>query len=228
MRLVNSHMLGNYFKVATRNIQKRKLYSFINAFGLSIGFAFCMLIYLYIEDEKSFDQFHKNKKRIYRIEEVSYQYWNPNLKEAERYVKSAYLQLGLKDALKAELPEVEYATRFNTGSGIVKYGDKIFTEGIHYADGDFFKMFSFQLLAGNADKLFRNKFEVVITSEIAEKYFGREDPVGKILVLVIDNETETGYTVAGIIEAPPANSSIDFKILIPQENRKYYERQLTD
>lgn len=225
-RLNNNFMLGNYLKVAARNIRKRKLYSFINAFGLSIGLAFCTLIYLYVRDERSFDQFHINKERIYRIEEVSYQYWNPNLKEEDRYVKSAYLQVGLKDALKNEVPEVEYATRFNVGSEVVKYGDRIFQEEIAYTDGDFFKMFSFKLLAGNADKLFRNKFEVVITPAIAQKYFGTESPLGK--AMVIGSEKEIPYIVCGIIEAPPANSSIDFNILIPEENRKYYERQLAN
>lgn len=226
VRLNHTFMLRNYLKVAARNIQKRKLYSFINAFGLSIALAFCMLIYLYIEDERSFDQFHVNKDRIYRIEEVSYQYWNPNLKEENRYVKSAYLQVGLKDALKSEVPEVEYATRFNSREEVVKYGDKIFQEDIAYTDRDFFKMFSFKLLAGNTDKLFRNQFDVVITPEIAEKYFGKENPLGK--ALVIGSEKEVSYIVSGIIEAPPANSSIDFNILIPQENRKYYEQQLSN
>ncbi len=224
LRLTDHVMLANYFTVATRNIQKRKLYSFINAFGLSIAFAFCLLIYLYIIDEKGFDQFHENKNRIYRIEEVSYQYWNPSLKEEDRYVRSAYLQVGLKDALKTELPEVEFATRFNNGNEIVRHEGKSFTEDISYTDGDFFKMFSFKLLAGNADRLFRNKSEVVITPRIAEKYFGKENPLGK--TLLIGSEKETAYMVSGIIEAPPSNSSIDFKILIPQENRKYYERQL--
>src|SRR5688572_3361690 len=85
IQLINTIMIGNYFKVAARNIQKRKLYSFINAFGLSVGIAFCMMIYLFIQDERSFDQFHVNKDHIYRIEEKSYNYWNPNLEDKDRY-----------------------------------------------------------------------------------------------------------------------------------------------
>lgn len=210
-------MLGNYFKVAARNIQKRKLYSFINAFGLSIGIAFCILIFLFIQDERSFDQFHANKSAIYRIEEKSYNYWNPNLKEEERTTRSGYVQTALKQALKDELPEVVLATRFNESRGTVRYADKVFTEDITYADGDFFKMFSFQLLSGNADRLFENKLEAVLTPAIAEKYFGTADPIGK--TISINDEGEKSYTVAGIIEAPPANSSLNFKILIAQENR---------
>src|SRR5690349_9621552 len=85
IQLINTIMIGNYFKVAARNIQKRKLYSFINAFGLSIGIAFCILIFLFIQDENSFDQFHENKSNIYRVEERSYNYWNPDMEEKDRY-----------------------------------------------------------------------------------------------------------------------------------------------
>lgn len=217
-------MIGNYFKVASRNILKRKLYSFINAFGLSIGIAFCILIYLYIIDERSFDQFHVNKNRIYRIEGRSFDTWQP--KQDEQYQQHAWIQLALQPVLKDELPEVEYSTRFNADyNGIFRYDDKVFTEKITFVDQDFFKMFSFRLLSGNPDKLFLNTSDVVLTPAIAEKYFGTEDPVGKSVL--IDSEGEKSYTVAGIIEAPPANSSLDFKILLPQQNRFYYERNLT-
>ena len=211
-------MIGNYFKVASRNILKHKMYSFINAFGLSIGIAFCILIYLFIRDEKSFDQFHSNKNQIYRMEAKR------NPKNPSR--RDASLQLGLRNALKDEVPQIKYATRFNEGRTVLRYRDKIFSEKITYVDGDFFKMFSFKLLTGNAEKLFENKLEVVITPEIAEKYFGKDDAVGKIIS--VDNGGERLFTVAGIIEAPPVNSSFDFKILVPQESIPGYEKRMTD
>ncbi len=217
-------MIGNYFKVATRNILKRKMFSFINAFGLSIGISFCILIYLFIKDEKSFDQFHVNKNQIYRMEAKSYDTWQQDPKHP--YNREAWLQLGLRNALKDELPEVQYATRFNQDyTAVVRYQDKVFSEKISYTDADFFKMFSFRLIAGNAEKLFGNKLDVVITPEVAEKYFGKDDPMGK--TISIDNEGAKLFTVAGIIESPPANSSFDFRILVPEENRPYYERQMT-
>lgn len=212
-------MIGNYFKVASRNILKRKMYSFINAFGLSIGIAFCILIYLFIRDEKSFDQFHLNKNQIYRMEAKR------NAKNSSG--RDAALQLGLRNVLKDELPEIKYATRFNSGRTVVlRYRDKIFSEKITYVDADFFTMFSFKLLAGNAERFFQNKPDVVITPEIAEKYFGKEDAIGK--TISIDNGSERLFTVAGIIEAPPANSSFDFKILVPQESIPGYEKQMAD
>ncbi len=215
-------MIGNYFKVAIRNIAKRKLYSFINAIGLSIGIAFCVLIYLYIQDERSFDQFHTNKNLIYRLEERSYDYWHQNSKDP--YNRSAYLMLPLRQAVKDELPEVTYATRYQGGAYcIVRQADKVFSEHATYVDTDFFKMFSFPLIAGNREKLFSSKLETVITPAIAKKYFGNEDPLGK--TLQIDMEGNKEFVVTGIIEAPPANSSLNYSILLPGESFFLYEKR---
>ncbi len=226
-KLINTIMIGNYFKVASRNILKRKMYSFINAFGLSVGIAFCILIFLFIMDERSFDQFHANKNQIYRLEEKSYDYETWQRDPKQPYFRSAYLPLPMMPAVKDELPEVIYATRFNSGAtGVVRSGDKVFSEkGIAYVDVDFFKMFSFNLIAGNREKLFSNKFEVVITPAIAKKYFDGQDPLGKILQ--IDEDGNKEFTVTGLIESPPANSSIEFDILLPQSARSRYERQIS-
>jgi len=221
--LINTMMVGNYFKVAARNIQKRKFYSFINAFGLSIGLAFCMLIALYIQDERKFDQFHTNKNQIYRMEAKSYDTWQQ--KQGDPYEKWAWLQSGLGPVLKDELPEVERATRFNDGNrAIFRYGEKVFTERLTYVDKDFFTMFSFQLLKGNADKIFIDKAEIVLTPAIAQKYFGEEDPIGK--TIEIDNNGVKSFTVTGIIEPPPAQSSLSYVLLLPQENRNNYQHQM--
>ncbi|GIL22972.1 MAG: ABC transporter permease [Bacteroidota bacterium] len=221
--LINTMMVGNYFKVAARNIQKRKFYSFINAFGLSIGLAFCMLIALYIQDERKFDQFHANKNQIYRMEAKSYDTWQQ--KQGDPYNKWAWLQSGLGPVLKDELPEVELATRFNDGNrAIFRYGEKVFTERLTYVDKDFFTMFSFQLLKGNADKIFTDKAEIVLTPAIAQKYFGEEDPIGKTIEL--DNNGVKSFTVTGIIEPAPAQSSLSYDMLLPQENRNNYQRNM--
>ncbi|HZY81314.1 MAG TPA: ABC transporter permease [Cyclobacteriaceae bacterium] len=226
LKLINIIMVGNYFKVAVRNIQKRKLYSFINAFGLSIGIAFCMLIWLFIQDELSFDQFHENKKDIYRIEAITYNYWDPKLKDEERTGRDAWLQLGLSKAIKEECPEVVRGARFSGGGAIFTYKDKVFSERLTYTDKDFFSMFSFKLLQGSAEKVFTDRYELVLTPEIVEKYFGDADPIGETMSLNF-GQKEIPFTVTGVIEAPPANSSLVFKILIPQENRGSYERQMT-
>lgn len=216
-------MISNYVKVAVRNMQKRKLYSFINAFGLSIGIAFCLLIYLYVQDERSFDQFHANKDRIYRLEEKSYDTWQQQ--PDQPYRQSAWLQAALQPALKEECPQVEYATRYSPDMrAIFRYGDKVFTEEVCYVDPDFFKMFSIEWISGSPATVFSNLQETVITTEIASKYFGSEDPIGKIIEL--ENEGARQFTVVGVVEPMPANSSIHFQVLVPQPNRPFYDRNV--
>lgn len=223
VQLINTIMIGNYFKVAARHIQKRKMYSFINAFGLSIGIAFCMLIVLYIQDELSFDQFQVNKDRIFRVEEKSYDTWMHD--QPDPYRKSAWIQTALQPVLKEECPEVLYATRYNPDhTGVVRVGTKIFTEKITYVDADFFRMFSFSWVNGNGEGVFSSPTDLVITSAIAKKYFGEADPLGK--VMEIDNEGAKQFTVVGVLEEAPANSSIHYAMLIPQENKPYYKRNV--
>lgn len=217
-------MYKSYFRIATRAIAKRKMYSFINAIGLSIGIAFSVLIYLYIQDEKSFDQFHTNKEHIFRLDKASY---SPQAAQRGEYPvkRSAYVPLPLGEALKDEVPEVQYLTRFSVGGReIFRYGEKVFSEEITLVDADFFRMFSFPLIAGSPDHLFSDKHEIVLTPEIAEKYFGNEDPVGKVVTLRLQGEKQ--FTVTGVIEAPPANSSLSFKILVPIESHPRYARNL--
>ncbi len=226
IKLINTVMVGNYFKVAVRNIQKRKLYSFINAFGLSIGIAFCMLIWLFIDDELSFDQFHENKKNIYRIESISYNHWDPKLEEKDRWNREAWLQLGLSKAIREECPEVTQAARFAGGGAIFTYKDKVFSESFTYTDKDFFSMFSFRMLRGSPESVFRDKSELVLTPAIVEKYFGNADPIGETMSIDF-GEGEQQFTVTGVVESPPANSSLEFKILLPTENRNRYEKQMT-
>jgi len=203
-------MLNNYFKIASRNIAKRKLYSFINAFGLSIGIAFCMLIYLFIQDERSFDQFHANKDQLYRMHGVMYKGDRAKNANESLFEKIPMMQLGLVSALKAEVPEVNYATTFCKNHELLRYEDKVFNEEIAYVDADFFSMFSFGLLKGNKDKLFLTKDEIVLTPMMAEKYFGTTDVVGEVIMI-----GTRPLTVTGVIASPPANSSLQFQALLP-------------
>src|SRR5688572_6724492 len=184
MRLNQTIMIRNYVKVASRNILKRKMYSFINAFGLSIGIAFCVLIYLFIEDERSFDQFHASKDRLYRMEVRTFN--NDVVKPEGQFNAHAWLQVPLRQALIDDLPEVEMATRFSDGDAIVRYEDKVFSEEINFVDADFFSMFSFPLISGSLEGIFKGKYDIVLTPAIAKKYFGDSDPLGKSMTLKID------------------------------------------
>lgn len=216
-------MFKNYILIAIRSLARHRLYGFINAFGLSTGIAFCVLIYLYIRDEQSFDQWHTNKALIYRMEGRSFDTWRHD--SADPYNTMAWLQTGLAPALKADLAEVQYATRYNADyDGTFRFADKVFTEKATYVDADFFRMFSFRILKGNPDQLFKSRSEVVLTPEVAHRYFGDDDPLGK--TIEFENEGKRLFTVSAIIEAPPANSSLTYNILLPQENRPYFDRAL--
>lgn len=217
IELMNTAMVGNYFKVAARSMAKRKLYSFINAFGLSIAIAFCTLIYLFIQDERSFDQFHKNKAKICLMYGVNYTGNVERKNDEPLFQKTYHMQMGLAAAMKADLAQVEFATHFCKTQKTLSYKESIFKEDITYVDADFFKMFSFTLVNGNRAKLFEKDDEIVVTMDAAKKYFGRVDVLNELLMVEAKS-----YTVTGVIENPPANSSVQFSVLLPIQSWKTY------
>lgn len=225
LHLFNSSMLQNYWKVAIRNMARRKLYAFINSFGLSIAIACCVLIYLYVMDELSFDQFHENKDRIIRIHYTSFDAEKFKEGEPEPYDNSAWLPAMLADVMQEELAEVEYVTRFNSGTeGVMQYDDKIFKQTTAFVDSGFFKMFSFPVLNGSTNKIFRKTNEAVLTPAVAEKFFGKEDPIGKTFSFSINEKAE--YVVVAVIEAPPSNSSLVFEMILNTASNPYFKNNL--
>lgn len=211
-------MLYNYLVSAVRNITRNKFHSFVNIFGLAIGLAFSTLIALYIRDENSFDRFHSNRGNIFRIEAKDFSYGSFKNGSTEPFELTAVVRAGVGEAVRQELPEVVRMTRiFGRGDGVLRNQTKVFTESIKGVDSSFFKMFDFDLLAGNPNKIFRNHREVVLTPQIATKYFGKEDPLGKTMVLDFFGESNT-VTVAGVIEPAPGNSSITYDVLIQAED----------
>jgi len=192
-------MLFNYVKIALRNLFRQKLYSFLNIAGLAIGIACCMLILLYIQDELSYDRFHENAGSIYRL--------NAWMKLSGQEFEAASTTHATADIFKAEFPEILNYVRFsNYGSRrVVRYNDKTFNEErFIWADSTLFQVFSFELMAGNPHTALVKPNTVVITEDIANKYFGVEDPVGKNII--VNNTTE--YTVTGIVRNFPGNSHI--------------------
>ena len=211
-------MLKNYFKTAWRNLVKNKFYSFINIGGLSIGLAVGILILLWVEDELSFDMFHKQARNIYRLENQvgtgsSIQIWSvTNAPIATR--------------ARAELPEVKNAVRisYNGFFTAYSYGDKIFSEKkTFFTDPSFFSIFSFNLIKGNNNIPFPNENSVVINSSTAKRYFGDQDPIGKIILA----DHKTSFYVSGVINDIPKNSSIDGDLFFPMQfaNRKMHADQ---
>ena len=191
-------MFKNYFKIALRNLRKHKLYSFINILGLTAGLTACLLIGVYIMHELSYDKFNKNANRIVR---ATMEYSN-----AGTLNTAATTGTKVGPQFKRTFPAVEEFVRTYMGSRVVKYGDKVFEENAFlYADDAFFKIFSFQLIQGNAADVLNAPDKIVLTESIAKKYFGEEDALNKTLKI-----GKKDYTVAGICKDVPQNSQIKF------------------
>ncbi len=190
-------MFKNYIKTALRNIRRNKLYSLLNIVGLSIGIACCLMILLYVQDELSYDRFHAKANRIYRVSTII------DLKDRHmNFASTAHVQGPM---FKEEFPEIENYVRFNYyGSRrVIQYKDRSFTEEkFIWVDNSIFEVFSFKLLKGNPEDALVEPNTVVITEEMAEKYFGKEDPIGKNLRV----HNETLYMVTGVMENIPMNA----------------------
>lgn len=212
-------MLKNYFKIALRNLLRQKLYAFINVFGLALGVACCLLILLFVEHEWSFDKFHQKADRTYRAIIVEH-------KADGTTIGSSYQPLPLASTLQVEYPEIEQFVRIFTGGGAVSYGDKHFSESFIFTDPALFEMFDFRAVQGDPAKALTDPNAVVITRRIAEKYFGEEDPIGKQLVTK-NWRGQVDVIVAGVVENPPDNSSIQFDFALHLTKFPQYERNLT-
>ncbi len=196
-------MLKNYLKLALRNMRKYKSYSFINIFGLSIGIACCILILAYIGYEFSFDGYHKNADNIYRV--VSQQVAMGKTREL------AISPAPVGATLVKDYPEGLDSARFMpTVKRIFIYEDKsFFQEGVIYADQSVFNVFSFDMIEGDPATALEVPFTMVITEKTAQKYFGDENPVGKIMNW--DNKFD--YRITGVVKDPPPNSHFTFSVL---------------
>lgn len=203
-------MIKNYFKVAWRNLMKSKMFSFINIFGLTTGITVCMMIFLFIMNEISYDNFHKNGKNIYRVMRT----YDP-AKPAVPYVSGPYAP-----ALINDFPgEIKQAVRIMRSNNLITYSNKSFNEkNIFLADSNFFSVFTFPLLRGNPETALADMNSIVLTQAAAKKYFGTEDAIGKI----VEMDKARKLKVTGILKDIPANSHLDFDMVTPLS---YYAAQ---
>jgi putative ABC transport system permease protein len=196
-----------------------KVYSIINILGLSVGMACVILIYLWVQDELSFDRFHTNTEDIYRIVQTQY-YTGDEKLEVE------VTQLGMAKCAKENIPGVVHSTRYTnwTMDFLVQYDDRSFVEKIHLVDPEFLEIFSFPLIKGDKKNVLNEPYSIVLTSEMSEKIFRKEDPIGKIVTI----NNQYAFTVTGIIKKPPKNSHLWFNFLIPATFFKELGRDLDD
>ena len=196
-------MLKNYWKTAVRNMRRQKVFSIVNILGLSLGLACCVLIYLFVADELSFDRFHEKAGSIYALV-CRNEFHN------ETYVGAS---MGTGPVLERDFPEVERAVRIYRSDAAARYGDKIFKERPHFVDPSFFDVFSFPLVAGQAEAVLQAEGSIVLTESAARKYFGRGRSLGETLSLTF-GDIQKEFFVSGICKDPPVNSSIRFDMLI--------------
>ncbi|GAB5409761.1 MAG: ABC transporter permease [Balneolaceae bacterium] len=205
-------MIRNYIKIAFRNLFKNKTYSSINIFGLSVGVCCCILIGLYVHNEWSYDEFHSKADRTYRV-------WYEETTSDQRVLTNTATPVKLAPTIRANIPEAEHITYLYNFNNLVttQQQPEAQSENFLIVNDDFFQIFDFELLSGEASSVFNNPSSVVLSESAAQRLFGEQNPLLKALSIRLgDNFYE--FTVTGIIEDSPSNSSLSYNILMPIEN----------
>jgi putative ABC transport system permease protein len=208
-------MIRNYLTTAFRILMRQRVYSAINIFGLTLGIASCLLLVLYINDELSFDRFHLDADRIYRV--------NFNARLQGQNIATVQTGLPMAEAMMTEIPQVESVVRVTKWNTIpVRYEEKAFTEK-HFlvADSNFFQFFTYKLISGNVKEALKGPNKVVISETTAKKYFGYKgagdtSPIGK--AFAIGSQGETIGEVTAIAEDTPANSHMQFDFVLSMQS----------
>lgn len=210
-------MFTNYLMIAFRNILRFKVFSIINILGLAIGLTCCILIFLWVEDELSYDKFNVNADRLYYAAQT--QTYSDG-----GFVITTCTPAPLAAALKAEYPEIENTARLSgfEEKQLVSYGSKSFNEIIRLTDNSLFSMFSFPLVKGDSLTVLTQPFSIAISEDMAKKFFRDEDPLGKVLKV----RNKYDFKVTGVFKNIPRNSSERFDFLAPFEFYKESGRNL--
>lgn len=198
-------MFQNYFKIASRNLLKQKLYSGINIAGLTLGLTCFMVILLYVQHEFSYDRFYPNTNRIYRV----YQKQAGNEFMGTDYFAVTPAQLAR--VMMEECPEVTHATSVQRTSGLLSHTENNFWQEGIAADAEFFNVFRISFRKGNPQTALTDGRSIVLTQTLAQTVFGDQDPMGKAFRY---QGGEEDFTVTGIIPDPPANASFKYSFVI--------------
>ncbi|HEY2582323.1 MAG TPA: ABC transporter permease [Mucilaginibacter sp.] len=205
-------MLKTYFKIAYRNLIRHKAYSIINISGLAIGMAASILILLWVQNELSYDRFHKNADQIYRV-----------TCDASGF-KAAINTAGMPAGLKAQIPVIKNTVRFSHLTTVLfEAGNRKFEEkNVFYADPSFMDVFSFPLVKGDRSTALQNVDGVLITEDMARKYFGEENAIGKTL----RKDNGDNVVVTGVLANIPSNSHLQFDFILPMASLAKYNSDL--
>ena len=200
-------LLSSYLKTATRNLARHRIYSAINIIGIAIGLAFCILTYLFVHHEWTYDTFHENADRIYRI----------TAKEkgpfGDRMIGGVPHTLG--PAISETFPNIQ-TVRFSNDSGDISIENRTFRPLLGFVDPNFLDIFSFPLIHGDPANALKDKYSALITEKAAQKYFNKANPIGEPLPIQRGEEIHN-YTITGILKNVPKNSTLEFEVLLPYE-----------
>jgi putative ABC transport system permease protein len=198
-------MLKNYIKIAFRNFVRYKGYTFINILGLATGIICCLLILVYVKDELSYDKYHQNSEQIYRIVNSG-------------VIRGNQIEVPLVSgpwgpAMVDEFPEVLKAVRIKPPDSrwVISHGEKKYPEkGLYFVDPTFFEVFDVEMVAGDPETALDAPYSLVITEEMAEKYFGEEDPIGKFLI----GDNWMNLNITGIMRKHPPSTHMEYDFLV--------------
>lgn len=200
-------MIQSYFKIALRHLRRNGRYALINVLGLGAALAFCILSFTNYRYAHSYDQWHHDKERIFRVE----------VYKATNHLLHGTCPATLAQAAPAEIPAVEAATRIDSRGVVVKRGDNVFNQQVHFVDNNFLSVFDFPLVTGQAR--IDDPNALLISEEMAQKFFGTENPVGQTLLLYADLPQRKALTVSGVFKKIPKSSSLQFQMLTHLDNQ---------
>ncbi len=200
-------MFKNYIKIALRNLVKSKATSFINIIGLAVGMACCLMIFLYVNHEFSYDTFHEDRERIFRVLTI-----DEALGVSSNLVGITLPPLG--PAIQEAFLEVEEATRtLGNGRSLLTYGEKnIYAQDVIFAEPSMFSIFDFELTAGDPQTALSRPYTAVFSESMAKNVFGEDNPLGQSFVM--DNDNENPIEVVGIVEDTPSNSHFRYDLMV--------------
>jgi len=197
-------MLSNYLKIAFRNLIRQRGYSIINILGLAVGMTVCILIFIWVQYQFTYDKFNENLDDIYWV--CTYYHLGDQMDHAIGSPPA------VGPALVEDFPEIINFTRYlRTSDRLIKYGDRQFRERMRGVDPGYFEMFTFPFIQGDPETALDDPYSLVISQEIAEKYFGDENPVGKVVTW----ENTYDFTITGVTENLPDNTTLGANIYFP-------------
>lgn len=202
-------MIKNYLLITLRSMSKSKLFLAINILGMAIAIACCIVGYFNYDFNVSFDSHHVNANTVYRVNSVR--------EFQANQTTYGYVPIALGNAIRQNIADIDAVVRYSPGGGNFRIGDDLFQTNVSNVDPAFFDLFTFEFIEG--DGILKDKSQIVIHQELAEKYFGKESALGKTMVQVLDSGKTKEYTVTGVFRKQPTNSSFSDRAFSIYDNQ---------